>query len=125
MEILVPISAGELVDKITILRIKVARLEGDKQANTARELAALEAVAAGALPASAELDATVAELARLNDALWEIEDRIRALEAAGDFGPAFVETARSVYFTNDARFRAKRRVNALVGSDLIEEKSHA
>jgi len=125
MEILVPISAGELVDKITILRIKVARLEGDKQANTARELAALEAVAAGALPASAELDAAVAELARLNDALWEIEDRIRALEAAGDFGPAFVETARSVYFTNDARFRAKRRVNALVGSDLIEEKSHA
>ena len=125
MQILVPISAGELVDKITILRLKRANLQGAAQANVVRELEALEAVAAGALPQSLQMQTLIEALSGLNRRLWDIEDRIRALEQAGRFDDAFVETARQVYLTNDERHRLKRRINELVGSDIVEEKSHA
>jgi hypothetical protein len=125
MEILAPISAGELVDKITILRIKVARLEGAKRLNVASELASLEAVAARALPASNTLTAITAALRAVNEQLWEIEDRIRSLEVSKTFDGAFIETARAVYLKNDERYRLKQEINQLVGSTIIEEKSHA
>ena len=156
MELLVPVSAGELLDKITILKIKVERI-GDpaKRANVAVELAALEAVAAraglvaggrgvdraeattdraeGIVKGSADgggaglgdLAATMAELVGVNGELWDIEDRIRDCERAGDFGPGFVELARAVYRTNDRRAALKARLNQLCGSQLVEEKSYA
>ncbi len=136
MELLVPVSAGELVDKITILQIKVERI-GDpaKQANVAVELAALEAVAvrAGLVAGAGQADgltgavlaAATAELVDVNGELWDIEDRIRDCERAGDFGPGFIELARAVYRTNDRRAALKARINQLCGSQLVEEKSYA
>ena len=122
-EVLVPVSVGELVDKIAILRIKRARIDDPaKRANVARELAALEAVA---IPRPPALAAVEADLAAVNEALWEIEDDIRALDAAGDFGPAFVALAQAVYRTNDRRAALKREASRLTGSLLVEEKSYA
>lgn len=125
MSILAPISAGELVDKITILRVKAARI-GDvaKEANVRKELALLEGIAAEALTPSAELDALTAELTAINAALWDIEDGKRACERNQTFGPQFVELARRVYMDNDKRAAVKRQINELAGSDIVEEKSH-
>lgn len=120
-----PVSWGELIDKITILEIKSARLSAPEAlANVRRELAALEAAAAP-LAGDAELAGLRAELAQVNGVLWDIEDRIREKEAAKDFGVEFVELARSVYRTNDRRAALKREINGLTGSELVEEKSYA
>jgi len=125
MSILAPISAGELVDKITILRVKAERI-GDpaKEANVRKELALLESIAANALTPSAELDALTVELTAINAALWDIEDGKRACERSQTFGPEFVELARRVYMDNDKRAAVKRQINALTGSDIVEEKSY-
>lgn len=122
-EIHVPVSAGELLDKITILRIKSRRI-GDpaKLANVRKELAALEAIWRRSVTVS--LAAEEEELTRVNQALWEIEDHIRDQERERDFGPQFVALARRVYITNDQRAEIKRRVNLLLGSALVEEKSY-
>lgn len=125
MPILVPVSWGELLDKITILVIKSERIaDAPKRANVVRELDALRQVvaAAGALPESAQplIDA----LRGVNEALWDIEDDIRDCERQKDFGPRFVELARSVYHQNDRRAALKRDLNALLGSELVEEKSY-
>jgi hypothetical protein len=126
MEILAPISAGELIDKITILRIKTARLSRPEQlANVARELAALDALADAHLPPSAELSRLTEELRAVNDGLWDVEDAKRAHERRGDFGPEFIALARRVYMDNDRRAAIKRAINQLVGSAIVEEKSHA
>ena len=123
--ILVPVSVGELLDKIAILRIKAARISDPaKLANVARELAALEEVAR-AVPPSPALAAVEADLRAVNESLWAIEDDIRALDARGDFGPAFVALAQAVYRTNDRRAALKREASRLTGSALIEEKSYA
>ena len=128
---LVPVSWGELLDKITILELK-ARLipEGPARANVTRELDALREVAAPALDAD-ENHATADHLGPLldalratNAALWQIEDDIRVKEAQGRFDDQFVALARSVYVTNDERARIKRRINDLLGSALVEEKHH-
>ena len=122
MSILIPVSAGELVDKITILRVKAARIgDAAKQANVLKELALLEAVAAQALPDLAEL---AAELEAVNGQLWDIEEGKRDCERRGDFGAQFVALARSVYVENDRRAAIKRKINEAAGSDLIEEKSY-
>ncbi|HEX6861120.1 MAG TPA: DUF6165 family protein [Caulobacteraceae bacterium] len=125
MSIMAPISAGELVDKITILRVKAARI-GDpaKEANVRKELALLEAIAAEHLPASAEIDRLTAELAEVNGALWDIEDGKRDCERRRDFGPRFVELARKVYIENDRRAAIKRAINEAAGSEIVEEKSY-
>lgn len=125
MSIMAPISAGELVDKITILRVKAARI-GDpaKEANVRKELAMLEAIAEGVLPQTAEIDRLTAELAEVNGALWDIEDGKRDCERRGDFGDAFVQLARSVYVENDRRAAIKRAINEASGSDIVEEKSY-
>jgi hypothetical protein len=119
-----PISWGDLIDKITILEIKSARLtERTALANVRRELGALERVAGDAI-ADSTVSAARQALARVNLALWDIEDAIREKERAADFGPAFVELARSVYRHNDERAAIKRRINLILRSDLIEEKSY-
>jgi hypothetical protein len=123
----VPVSVGELIDKLTILAIKDARIGDDaKRANVRRELEALEAVAVAAglrqRPGLAELEEA---LRTVNGELWTIEDRIRDCERQADFGPGFVELARAVYVTNDRRAALKRQINALSGSELVEEKSYA
>lgn len=122
---LVPVSWGELLDKLTILAIKRARIDDrEALANIAREEQALAAAAGPAMadPATAPL---VAELQRINAALWDIEDQLRRHEAAACFDAGFVELARAVYRLNDERAAAKRAVNRALGSELIEEKSYA
>ncbi len=121
----VEISPGELIDRITILEIKAARIGDEaKRANIGVELSELTAARQAAVPLSDRLTALTGELKEVNEALWDIEDEIRALEAAVEFGPAFVELARSVYKTNDRRSALKRKINELLGSRLIDEKSY-
>jgi GR25 family glycosyltransferase involved in LPS biosynthesis len=121
-----PVSAGELVDKITILEIKAERIaEADKLANVLRELDELRAVQPRTLSVSTELTTLAADLKKVNEQLWQIEDDIRKCEKAGDFGDRFVALARSVYQSNDVRAALKRRINDLLGSRLVEEKSYA
>lgn len=122
----VEVSAGELIDKITILEIKTERIaDPDKVANVQRELRSLTTARHEALPSSPELDALTAELRRINERLWEIEDDIRDCERKRDFGERFIELARAVYRTNDRRAAAKRQINELLGSRLVEEKDYA
>lgn len=125
MPILAPISAGELIDKITILRVKATRI-GDpaKEANVRAELALLEATASRELQGSPELERLTAELTRINAVLWDIEDGKRDHERRQDFGPSFVALARRVYIDNDRRAAVKRAINALAGSEIVEEKSY-
>ncbi|RDE06759.1 DUF6165 family protein [Sphingomonas aracearum] len=121
----VPVSWGELIDKLTILEIKAARItRADALDNVARERRALEAIAATVLRLE-PVAALHGTLRTVNEALWEIEDDIREHEAAGDFGAAFVRLARAVYRTNDERAALKRQINDLLGSELTEEKSYA
>ena len=120
----VPISWGELIDKITILEIKVERLSTEQaRANAVKELGLLREIA-GPVLAGGETSALMARLKALNEALWEIEDRIRDHERLGDFGAGFVELARAVYKRNDERGVVKRELNLALGSQLIEEKSY-
>ena len=124
---LVPVSWGELLDKISILEIKAERIaDPAKRASVRKELGALSRVrdAALAAPAVAGLAALAGELRSVNEALWEIEDEIRLAERAGDFGPRFVGLARAVYHTNDRRAALKRLINERLASDLVEEKSY-
>ena len=125
MPILVPVSWGELLDKITILDIKLRRIDDPaKLANVRNEREALGGVvaAAGALPETA--GAVIDGLCAVNEALWDIEDEIRDCERRKDFGPRFLELARSVYHSNDRRAALKRELNQLLGSELVEEKSY-
>jgi hypothetical protein len=125
MPILAPVSAGELIDKITILRVKAQRIDDPgKVANVQTELALLEATAAHELRHSAELEALTSDLTDINAALWDIEDGKRDCERRQDFGPDFVALARRVYIDNDRRAAVKRQINMLVGSDIVEEKSY-
>lgn len=123
--ILVEIGAGELIDKISILRIKSERIaDPDKLTNIRRELNALVASRNAELPTSPELCALESDLRAVNELLWEIEDDIRACESMRDFGPRFIELARAVYNSNDRRAAIKKDINLLTGSLLIEEKSY-
>ena len=124
--ILAEISAGELIDKITILEIKRAHSpEGDKRRNIETELETLEKTRDAHVPQSEGLARLTADLKAVNEALWRIEDDIRERERAGDFGDRFVELARSVYITNDRRAALKREINDLLGSRIVEEKLYA
>lgn len=121
----IPVSWGELIDKITILEIKRDRIvAAEARANVLREHDLLCAIA-GAVIDRPELQAPLAGLRRVNAALWEIEDAIRHHEARGDFGDEFVRLARAVYQTNDERAALKRDINLHLQSTLIEEKSYA
>jgi hypothetical protein len=124
-DILVPVSPGELLDKITILRIKCARIEDPaKLVNVRLELSRLEQSRLACVPADAGIAAEEAALERVNADLWEIEDRIRDHEAQRRFDDAFIELARAVYLRNDERAAIKRRINLKLDSALVEEKSY-
>jgi hypothetical protein len=121
----VPVSFGEAADKITILSIKSERMRDPAQLeNVRRELALLQANFFATVERNAAFDALFATLKSINETLWRIEDDIRDHEARGDFGATFVTLARSVYRTNDERARAKRAIDTLLGSELLEEKSY-
>ena len=123
-DILVPISPGELLDKVTILRIKAARIaEPAKLANVRLELALLESTWREAC-AGSELAAEERALQAVNERLWDIEDRIRDKEARRAFDQEFIELARAVYIENDERAAVKKRINLALGSRLVEEKSY-
>ena len=124
-EILVPVSFGELLDKISILQIKSERMtDASKLANVRRELSALEKSWMAHPAAGTDVARLRAELKAVNERLWEIEDEVRLKEKAGEFDPAFVELARSVYFQNDERARVKKEINLALGSAFVEEKSY-
>ena len=124
-DILVPISPGELLDKITILRIKRVRiLDAGKLANVKLELALLEQTWRECGGATQEVTLEERALQNVNERLWDIEDRIRDKEAKQSFDRDFIELARSVYVANDERAAIKRRINTQLGSRLIEEKSY-
>jgi hypothetical protein len=124
-DILVPISPGELLDKITILRIKSARMsDATKLANVRAELAELEKTWRAAVGPAAHLSDDERALQAVNERLWVIEDDIRDKERAQAFDARFIELARAVYIENDERAAIKKRVNMKLGSRIVEEKSY-
>ena len=120
-----PISPGELLDKITILRIKSARMQDAvKLVNVRRELELLEQTWRTVLPAGLDLRTEEQALEAVNARLWDVEDLLRDQEAEKRFDSKFIELARAVYFTNDERAAIKKRINIKLGSALVEEKSY-
>jgi hypothetical protein len=125
-ELLVPISPGELVDKITILEIKSQRMtDATKLRNVRTELDLLMTTWRAAGFAANDVDADWRALRSVNEQLWDIEDRIRDKERDSAFDAEFIELARAVYVTNDERAAIKKRINTRLGSALVEEKSYA
>ena len=123
--ILIPISPGELLDKITILEIKSERIDSaEKKAHVNKELAMLNTVWCDSVVEDAGLAAMRGELKSINESLWVIEDDIRDEERNKQFGDRFVELARNVYITNDQRADVKKRVNLHLNSEIVEEKSY-
>lgn len=123
--LMIEVGAGELIDKITILKIKAVRMtDPAKLKNVKHELDVLSRARAENLNQSDELDRLEEALRLINEVLWVIEDDIRVCEAARDFGPKFIELARSVYIQNDKRAAIKKSINELCGSSIVEEKSY-
>ena len=126
MKLMVEVSLGEVLDKVTILQIKRARIDDPgKVANVIKELGSLEESLEASGMVSPEIRAVVADLLEINKELWDIEDNIRECERQKNFDEEFVRLARAVYFTNDRRAAAKHRINRMSGSRLVEEKSYA
>ena len=122
----IPISWGELLDKITILQIKLENLISQEALNNvAWELKQLQSIFFQSCPKAIKPKQLELELKKINQRLWDIEDKIRDKEEHKSFDDEFIQLARSVYITNDERSRIKRRINETFGSDLIEEKSYA
>lgn len=120
-----PVSYGELIDKITILEIKSRRIADEgKLANVRNELDLLNATWANDAASQTDIAGERERLLAVNEALWDIEDRIRLKEKAKAFDQAFIELARSVYIRNDERAAIKREINLRLGSQLVEEKSY-
>ena len=125
-EISVPVSPGELLDKITILRIKSNRMsDAQKLANVRIELKVLEETWSASPYAKSDIAADVNALLQVNERLWVIEDDIRDKERAQEFDAEFIRLARAVYVENDERAAIKRRINLQLGSAIVEEKSYA
>jgi hypothetical protein len=125
-EIHVPVSPGEVLDKITILRIKAARMTDPvKLANVRRELDLLQRTWDDSPYARHAVALDEAALQAVNERLWDIEDRIRDKERAQAFDAEFIALARSVYVENDERAAIKKRINVALGSTIVEEKIYA
>ena len=125
-EIKVPVSPGELIDKITILRIKSQRMNDPQKLHNVRlELEALQGTWSGSAFAGSDIEAEINALMTVNERLWVIEDDIRDKERAKAFDAEFIRLARAVYFENDERAAIKRRINLKLGSSIVEEKSYA
>ena len=126
MSVIVAVSWGELLDKISILEIKREQLSDPAQlANVAHEHATLCAARDEALPEGTDISESFRALRLVNETLWQIEDDIRDCERAKDFGPRFVELTRSAYINNDERAANKSQINEALGSELVEEKSYS
>lgn len=124
-DILVPVSPGEMLDKITILRIKSARMtDAVKLQNVRLELQLLEQTWRESGADESLVADDIAQLQHVNEQLWDIEDRIRDKELAQSFDAEFIELARAVYVTNDERAAFKKRINTALGSRIVEEKSY-
>jgi Family of unknown function (DUF6165) len=124
-DLLVPISTGELLDKITILRIKVARIvDAGKVANVRLELDLLENTWQDSGCAAFDVAHDERALQEVNERLWDVEDLIRDKEAKQTFDREFIDLARAVYVSNDERAAIKKRINLQLGSRLVEEKSY-
>jgi chromosome segregation ATPase len=122
----IPVSWGELLDKVTILEIKSERLMSETALKNVRhELAQLAPIAAKAEPLHPKIASLKAELKRVNETLWQIEDDIRAKEAKKSFDADFIRLARAVYHNNDQRGRLKQEINALSKSGISEEKQYS
>lgn len=125
-EIKVPISPGELIDKITILEIKAANIsDAAKLANVKVELQLLQDTWRTSGHANVDIDAEWKQLRDINKKLWDIEDDIRDKERERKFDQEFIELARAVYITNDERAAVKKQINTKLGSKIVEEKSYA
>ena len=125
MKVSVPISLGELLDKISILEIKNKKiLDESKILNIKKELNGLKKVLDELNINLSETNSLYNKLYKINLTLWEIEDSIRVLEKNEDFGEKFIELARAVYITNDQRFEVKNDINKLFNSEYVEEKSY-
>ena len=125
MQLQVPVSVGEVLDKITILQIKLARIsDTNKLANIQNELRALLPLVAGDVFTTDAIQRLVTELKSVNETLWNIEDDIREKEAVKSFDAEFIGLARAVYVTNDRRADIKKEINLMTGSALVEEKSY-
>ena len=125
-DILIPISPGELIDKITILQIKSERMtDAAKLANVRTELGALQSTWQSSPHAAVDIQQEWNDLRRINEVLWDIEDKIRDKERDQQFDKDFIELARAVYVTNDERAAVKRVINTKLGSRIVEEKSYA
>ncbi len=123
---IVEVAPGELIDKITILEIKLGRITDEAKLKNVRiEWETLTRARDEAVSRSPEMDALTADLKSINEELWVIEDDIRDCERNKDFGDTFVKLARAVYVTNDRRADVKRKINELLGSRIVEEKSYA
>lgn len=121
----VPVSWGELIDKITILEIKADRIEAEAaRKNVAKELASLREVAGEALGGQDWLAERKAALRQVNEALWDVEDKLREKERAQTFDAEFIALARSVYKLNDERAAVKKQINLKLASEFVEEKSY-
>ena len=126
MSIKIELSVGELLDKISILQIKAERIDDpSKMKNINKELAVLMSLWNDSPYSDTNLSSEINELKNINEALWDIEDKIRDKERNQLFDKDFIELARSVYFTNDKRAEIKRIINGKTGSELIEEKSYS
>lgn len=125
-QISIPVSIGELIDKITILEIKSERVDDiEKLKNINKELALLSSTWNSSSYAASDISKERAQLKSVNETLWDIEDQIRLKEAQGQFDETFIELARAVYINNDKRAAIKREINTILGSDIFEEKSYA
>ena len=123
--ILLEVGPGEMIDKITILKIKSERIsDADKLKNIKHELSVLLDAHARHIDNSTKMQELEAALKKVNESLWEIEDDIRQCEADKDFGDKFIALARAVYRENDIRAQLKKEINVLAGSSIIEEKSY-
>jgi hypothetical protein len=122
----IDVSPGELLDKISILEIKVERIsDPEKRNNVRHELDVMCAARDAAIAPDDEIKRLCDALRQVNEALWVVEDDLRDCERRDDFGAEFVKLARSVYRTNDRRAALKREINQRLGSSLIEEKAYA
>ncbi len=126
MNINIEVSTGEFLDKMSILQIKSERIKDvNKLANINKELEILKKTWAESPASETDISTLLAELKAINEALWDIEDRIRIKESEAAFDDEFIELSRSVYITNDRRSDVKRQLNQALGSNLMEEKSYA
>jgi len=124
-DFLVPVSPGEVLDKITILEIKSERMKDPEQvANVRAELEQLSKCWAGSVTENDTIRLLRSQLKAINEKLWVIEDDIRDKERAKEFGEQFIELARSVYATNDRRAQIKKELNLHLGARIVEEKSY-